>query len=507
MMLNIIRSNRTHALTAILLAAAFVICGIAWTRFFTMAATNPSPVRYVEFETEAGTLAPFQQTCAGPAFIEGDTVWRFCAYTAGRFSTEWGLVRFDLALGKAALRWPLPETAGAQILALAEAPSGDLAVAFGAPDLSAIYLIMRGGGSVWLGVPPAIPARVGGLVWVGERLELAGDDQISSVTVNTNESGAWDASRTIPRPAVCDSETLCALQAAQRTAEGWRLVYALAPVQIGDPQTTFVDFVIQDESGTLTLLDPVALAELDPSQYAINDRGRLMRLGELFDRSPGNAVNWLLVAAPFVLSDESWTRITPPGADASFYFSNYQIESGGLRWIPGLRYPQNVWHVNDWVMLKRADDGIHLAQMGGGSGPALTTSATLLSGGAQTIVLPASDGGYWVLGPHGAYIKADQSLQRTDHLNLLERTTRTFENFGRLRSVSGEFYREKRAIKMAALPMVLLALPVGYLLVFFVRQTRKNTRAWILLLLQMSAIYLILALIFFWWFWQVMDDF
>jgi len=54
---------------------------------------------------------------------------------------------------------------------------------------------------------------------------------------------------------------------------------------------------------------------------------------------------------------------------------------------------------------------------------------------------------------------------------------------------------------------VLLALPLGYLAVFFVRQTRRNTRAWIVLLLQVSVVYLVLATIFFWWFWEIMNDF
>jgi hypothetical protein len=506
-MLKIIRGHYTHILTAILCAAGFLLCGIAWGRFFSVATTHPSPVRYLEFVTDAGTIAPFQQTCAGPGFIQEDTVWRFCAYGPDRFLAQWGMVRADLAAGSAELRWPLPEPPDAQILALAAASSGDLAVAFGAPHLSAIYLIRRDGGVISLGTPGAIPDRVSGLAWAADTLELAGDDQQSGVTIYSRASDQWDAGRALPRPAACGADTLCALQVAEHSAAGWRFVYARTPVDIGDLQAGRIDLIAQTEAGAVEPLPPIPLVDLDPSQYSLDDSGRLTRLGVLFDRSPGNAVNWQVDAAPFVLADSGWTHIMPPQADARFYFSNYRIENGSLHWIPGLRNPQNVWRVNDWVTLRRTRDGLRLARLDGDAGPVLTASSALLNGDAQTNVLPATDGGYWVLGPHGAYLKADQTLQRTDHLNILQRITRAFENFGRLNAVSDEFYHQRRAIKLAAFPVVLLSLPLGYLLVFFVGQTRQDTRAWTKLLLQVSAIYLLLATIFFWWFWQVMSDF
>jgi hypothetical protein len=348
---------------------------------------------------------------------------------------------------------------------------------------------------------------VSGLAWAGDTLELAGDDQQDGVTIYTLASDRWDAGHALPRPASCTSETLCALQVAEYSAAGWRFVYAKAPIDIGDLQAGQIDLVAQTEARAVETLPPVPLVDLAPSQYSLDDGGRLTRLGVLFDRSPGNAVNWQVDAAPFVLADSGWTHIMPPQADAHFYFSNYRIENGRLHWIPGLRSPQNVWRVNDWVTLRRTRDGLRLAWLDGTTGPVLTTSSALLNGDAQTIVLPASNGGYWVLGPHGTYLKTDQSLQRSDHLNILQRISRAFENFGKLNAVSDEFYHQQRAIKLAALPVVLLSLPLGYLMVFFVGQTRKNTRAWTRLLLQVSAIYLLLATIFFWWFWQVMSDF
>jgi len=199
--------------------------------------------------------------------------------------------------------------------------------------------------------------------------------------------------------------------------------------------------------------------------------------------------------------------VTAPLSEASFYFSNYQIEPGGLRWIPGLRYPRHGWQVNQWVTVTASGHGVALASLSGKPGPTLTQNTSfLLSGGALTVVLPASDGGYWVLGPHGAYLKASMSFERADGLSFLERIARAFQNFGRLGAVNQGFYREWRALKMAAFPLVLLSLPFGYLMVFFVR-SRRSTRAWIALLLQVSALYLILAMVFIWWFWEMTGDF
>ncbi len=212
-------------------------------------------------------------------------------------------------------------------------------------------------------------------------------------------------------------------------------------------------------------------------------------------------------AAPLIFPNDFARRLEAPHGEASFYFSNYEIVDDQLRWIPGLRYPLLGWQVGEWMTLQSGEDGVMLARYTDGkSGDPLTTDTTLVKQGA--CVLPASDGGYWILGPYGAYVKADESMSRADSLSLIERVERSFENFGALKSVQDNaFYRERRALKMAALPLVLLSLPVGYLLVVFVRQTRPNTRAWVILLMQVSAVYVVLATIFFWWFWKMTDQF
>jgi hypothetical protein len=511
-MLKTILTNRSYRITAILFVIAVVVCWIAWMRLFTVAVLNPSPVRYFTFITDQGTLNPFRQECNGPSFAEEDVAWRFCAYDAraGRTTLEsgrWGLVRFDLAKGEATLRWPLPETATDQILALARSPAGDLATVWGSPALSAAYLILHEGGVVPLGIPPGAPAQVFGLAWDSQVLELATLDG-GTVTIFRNESGIWKESRLVPPPETCGPGTICALQVARRDTAGWRFLYAAAQAEIGSPEAAEIQVLLDDEHGATSMLGTIPFADLDPSQYRLDDSGRLAGLGALFDRAPGGAVNWAVDAAPYVLHGGTWERVTVPVSEASFYFSNYQIEPGGLRWIPGLRYPQRGWQVNQWVTVMASDSGVALASLSGTPGPTLARdSSFLLSAGAMTVVLPASDGGYWVLGPYGAYLKASLSLERTDGLSFFERIERAAENFGRLGAVNQGFYRGWRALKLAAFPLVLLSLPFSYLMVFFVRQSRKNTRAWITLLLQVSAIYLILAAVFIWWFWKMTGNF
>ena len=503
--------SRRSTITTLIVAAAFVICWLAWMRFFAVAALNPSPARYVEFVAASGEQEQFRQVCSGPAFSQGHRVWRYCQYAPGDFmangaAAQWGLVRFDLDAGKAELDWPLPESPDAQILALAESPLDDLAVAWGSPDLAAVYLVLNGGGVVSLDVPPAA-ADVVGLAWHGDALELVAAAG-PAATIHTNEAGVWAASRAIPAPDACDQGAVCAVQMAYRGDSGWQVAYAVAGAVADGPAATGVDLLLIDESGDAQPLESVALTDLAAGHTVRDDAGALVGLGQLLDRAPGNAVNWLVDSAPFVLRDGVLERVPAPLSNASFYFSNYVIESGGLRWIPGVRYPQRGWHVDEWLTLQSSGDGIALARMGGGDGPVLTNSTPFFErGGTQAGLLPAAGGGYWVLGPYGAYMKVNEALERADGLSLPERIMRAFENFGRLEPVSNSFYHETRLLKMAAFPIVLLSLPTGYLLVFFVRQTRKDRRTWVRLLVEISAVYVVLATVFVWWFWELMGDF
>jgi hypothetical protein len=512
-MIQRIVKDKTYRLTAILFTISFVICWLAWMRFFTAAALNPSPVRYVEFITDSGARAPFRQECAGPSFIHSDQVWRFCGYEsgAGRTALEstaphWGLVRFDLIKGEAVMRWPLPERPDAELLALARAANGDLLTVWGSPDPARAYRITREG-AVPFDLPANLPPQVFGLADAGDRIELvAGDDQAAAIYAYTN--GAWLDPRPVLPPESCGQQVFCSLQAARYDATGWTLVFAAVPTVIDDPARTVVDLLLRGESGAATPLPALDWSALAADQVTLDESGVVQRLGTLFDRAPGGVINWTINDAPLVLQADGWVKIDPPQAAASFYFSNYEILPTGLRWIPGLRFPLSGWQFDSWMTLKSANGGVALAQMHGKSGPTLTSSTVFLIGeGSQTSVLPASSGGYWVLGPYGAYLKVDPAMERADALSFTERIGRAFDNFRRFESVSEDFYREQRVLKMAAFPLLLLSLPTGYLMVFFVRQSGRSRRAWITLLLRVSAVYLALATIFIWWFWEMMGDF
>lgn len=511
--------SRIDSTTAIIFAIAFVICGIAWMRFFWVAATNPSPVRYVEFQTLQGAHDAFRQDCAGPSFVDGDDVWRYCEYddagqNAGLNTAQWGLVRFDLAHGKAQMAWPLPEVPSAQILALAKAPEDDLAVAwgiaaFGTPEVTSMYRILADGGVEALGVPPDMRGRTLGLDWAGDAIELVTfTTDPAVITVSRFQDGTWRARLSQDPPPQCAEDgTQCFPQMAHHTAEGWRFLYVRAPQQVADPASAQLELLLGLEGGPFETHNSFPLSDLKPDQYVLED-GRLVGLDDLFDRSPGNAVNWFPTAAPFMLHGDDWTRLEAPGAGADFYFSNYRIASDHLHWIPGLRSERG-WLLDDWMVIQVSDKGVAVAEMDGRAGATLTADRSIVrDSGAQTSLLPAADGGYWLVGPNGAYVKIGKDMERADDLTILDRIKRAFANFGRLEPVQdGSFYREQKLLKMIAFPLVLLSLPTGYLLVFAVGQARKNTRAWVTLLLRVSALYLALAVIFIWWFWEMTERF
>ncbi len=512
-MFKSILRNRVYLLTALLVVITFVICGVAWLRFFTVAVTNPSPVRYMSFEIEDQLRDPFPQDCVGPAFIELDAVWRYCQYTDVRLidtdqAAQWGFVRFDLAEGVAALRWPLPITPDTQILAFAPNANDQIAVAWGTPTLSAIVILDRSGGTQSLSLPPAVE-QVAGLAWTPDStLELLAPTEAGDLAIfaSSDADAGWENARSLAIPA-CQVDQVCAFQVARYDPTvGWEAIIATAAQQITDLAQATITFTTIDENMQMVRLGSATLAELAPAQYAVDDAGQLQRLGSLFDRSPGNVINWQMEAAPFMLNDAGAQQLMSPEEEASFYFSNYQIVDNHLSWIPGLRHPSFSWYMGDWMTLREGEDGLFLATYDGAAGNTLA-GASFLKQGTQACILPASDGGYWVLGPYGAYVKASEEMSRADSLTIIERIERTFANFSRFDTVSDDFYREQRALKIAAFPLILLSLPVGYLLIFYVRRTRSNPRAWIPLLLQVSAVYLIVATLFFWWFWELMGDF
>jgi hypothetical protein len=351
--------------------------------------------------------------------------------------------------------------------------------------------------------------NIAGMAWVGDALELV-NDHGDTVLVHVFQDGAWAAPRPVTRPAPCgDQRWLCVLQLAYHGDEGWRLLYATVRRQITDPDTVRINMLLADESGTTftTRARPVPLSYLGTDLYTLQGE-QLIRLGYFVDRAPGNVVNWTVGSPPLLWSDDIWFRMKVPFPTTSLDHGDYQVRRDGLRWIPVMRYPQHAWQLDRWLKVQSSPEGPTLAELGGTPGPVLTSNTAFLEkGGIQTSVLPAPDGGYWVLGPYGSYLKVDESLARVDGLNLLERVRRAFDNFGRYRPYNENFYRNLALLKALAFPVVLLALPWGYLLAVLARQTPRFQLPWIALLVRVSAFYLILATIFMWWFWETMDGF
>ncbi len=495
---------RLDKLTVAIFAIAFFLCWVAWMRFFYVAATNPSPARYTELVQQGEKLDPFRQTCTGPAFVDQeDVIWRYCNYEEGA-DAAWGMTRFDLDKSKARLDWPLPETPDTQIQALARSDSGDLAVAWGSPDVHAIYRLNESGGVETIPLPAA--GQIVGFAWNGDALNLLAVSE-AGPALHVYGDGAWNDPIPIPRPAICSEAAVCSLQLANQQSDGWWLLYAVLP-GVADEGVTLL---ASDQSGAAGPVGTIPISDLSEGQVVRGDAGTVTGLGTLFDRSPGGALNWGLNGAPYQWQNGQITRLeTPALADPqSFYASDYVIQPSGLEWIPGVSFPQRAWQLDDrWLTLRRTEDGMAVSELGGKLRKTLTTDTSFLDRrGTQTELLPAASGGYWVMGQHGMFIKVSDSLERADTMNVFERVVRTFENFGELSVYNDDFYREQRALKMIAFPLVLLSLPAGYLLVFFVRQARKNTRAWINLLVRVSAIYLMLVTIFMWWFWETMNTF
>ena len=514
------RTSGKTIFTWLVFLIAFVICGVAWMRFFSGALLNPSPVRYVAFTDEGGDREHFNQRCQGPAFVQGDIVWRFCAY-GSHPEDPWGLVQFDLRRGQAALLWPAARPQNAQVLSFVQSSAGDLAVAWGMPEVAGVDLVRRVGGITPLGMPPEVPGDLTAMTWRENTLELVFSTE-SSLHIVAHDGVRWSDPHAIPLPEICTAETLCTLQIATYTPGGWQFLYASAPpgmavdpagatnTESGTESSPTLDLLVMLEDGRITSEGQIALAELAPDFTMTSDDGVLTGIGVFFDRAPGGMVNWSVDGAPLRLYGSGWEATHQPEVEGgvSFYFSNYEITGTSLRWIPGIRFPQQAWLLDQWMSVRTTSDGMGLFTMTGLASDTLAQDHGAITGEpTQTCIVPAAEGGYWIMGADGAYLRASANMDRADGLTLLERIERVFASFGSLQPVQSDFYTEQSEIKVLALPLVLLSLPVGYLLVFFVRQTRRERSAWIGILIRVSLAYTVLALVFIWWFWETMRRF
>jgi hypothetical protein len=162
----------------------------------------------------------------------------------------------------------------------------------------------------------------------------------------------------------------------------------------------------------------------------------------------------------FERGDPGWWPIAaPPGVDSPGPDEvDGLLGPSGLSALPRFAQGGVVWTrvPAGWIGIRASADGPSALRPTGSRGGLLATSRWL---SAEAHLVPADDGGLWLLGAFGTFVQVGPDLARADGLGPVERVTRLYADFGRLRRFD-DFYLEYPELKMAVLPLVLLLWPL-----------------------------------------------
>lgn len=538
-------ARRRRGVMLLCCALATALCLGAWGRLGYVAVAHPSPWQSVVWRLPDGSTGQGEVgiLCWWNAFQQGDVVYRWpCADREGEGRHY--VVAFDLRARTATVRWELPSSGipADRFAAVAPGPGDDLTVL---PERESRVYRLRADGQVEdLGpFPDATVSRIVGMAWVGTRLELL---VLSGDTVNLigYEPGqGWGAPRALPAPDSCTVEHSCALLTATPTGPGWRLLYGRAPRRPPDPQQVVAELFLADVDGRVQQTDTLALQprQQRPSvgprragQYTVADDGTLRWDWNSVDRTPGNVLNaggygttlrlrpdGILQAIP-PLSPELLASRTRPDrsgpapdlAEGAPLCTSYQLDDDRLRWLPlftrGLLTGGNrVLLLDDrWVVLRQTDGGLRLEERETDDRATLRRRGPMVLGGAAEAMswdcvlaplLPATDGGYWLLDGYGHHLRIGADLARADSLPLRERVRLLFAGFGEYRD---DFHREHPLRKQVGIVFLLGGWPLltGALLLWRRggQPYPEDWRAWVF---RSAFLCLVLGGLIWRWFW------
>jgi hypothetical protein len=470
--------------------------------------TEPPPARAVTFVTPRGVLEEEQPPpCAGSAFALGQHVWQICRRSAGT-----ALVRFDLERGLGEIFWPLGAGAkgarGPALSALARHRKGDLAVATTGGEL---LQVLQTGGMRRLGRA----RRVAGMAWVGDRLELVEGGDAGPVIRSHTRGEGW-STRAAPGVPPAETGQAVRLELAYRSGGRWNFLFVRVPRDARPGQAVKVDLLQGTERQAPMVVETVQLR----GRFRLDGRGRAGILAAVVDPAPGGAVipSEVLPALPLRRDRERWSPVALPLSHkrGRFWHFDYKAEPQGLRSIPRTASEPLAFFVRGLWLELAGERTVRLRKVGGrgggssdssdssdgsrhgGSGPALTRRQWLSPG---IRVLPAADGGYWVLGANSRrYIKVDASLRRADTQLLWDRVTRALRHPP---PPGADTIPDGLApVRRLVLPVVVLLFPLLVLVLLLVGRSRRaggRSRRFLLA----SLLYLLCSGGLGWWFWQL----
>lgn len=489
------------------LGVAFLLFG--FVRLAWVAVSNTPPARFTTYMTnDCPYEPPSWPTCSGdPRFVDGDHVWAFCISSLDLYPWKTGMVRFDLANRRADMLWPFPDHEAHELHGFTKHPSGDIAVAIRSGD---VYRLGADGGVTNLELPG--PRTVGGsivaIAWVGDGLEVVTGGRARPSVHRLPAGGGWSSAPL--EQLECSEGQLCMLQAAARESTGWRLWYVHWPSRIAAGELSEAEIV---EVAPSRRVRRVARFALDPERdyYQDTDGSLRSRLRQFLDRSMGNVVfldHRDELDEPWELDADGWSPRTlpdswPPEPGWYRHREDYIVHSERLEPVPAWGDVHRSLHrVRDrWIQSSSRNRELTLRTADGQPGPVLVNDPWISS---RMLIAPASEGGYWLLGPYGTHLRVDTDLARADVPGFFDRFFLLYNNFHHL-AWYNDFWLNASWLKMCVLPLLLLfPFIVSVLLAVLCFTRRKSLNEELVKTLFPYAIAYVLAWCCFgWWFWKL----
>lgn len=471
----------------------------AWVQLMTVALLQPPPWQQLTWLTPAGSPSADQNglVCYGNTVHRGTMVLRWPCEEPNRTGQIYGVV-VDLAARTATARWPIIGTMGPSLrpLALAVGPGDDLALLV--DGTRQLFRLQQDGQVVDLGVPPGLlGARLLGLAWEGQRLDVAMVLENGHRVVSYQEPMGWGRPRDLNLPGVCGQRGVCAALAAWPAVDGWLVLYGRAPERPAIPQEVVADLFLVDLDGRVQPSGSIGLRRYQPDNrlsprssghYSLTSDGLLSWRWNSVDRSPGNVINdagYGTTLRP--LPDGSLVEIPPPPRAALLSISapdraefldgnplctTYSIEHNHLVWQPLVTRSgafasdlRAILVADHWVVMRQTDRSLALEEWSTDAssrlrrqGPVILniTPDTAPFDCVVAPLIPAADGGFWLFDRSGRYLQMDANLHRTDSLALLQRLDLFFTAFGR---GTNAFHLEWPWLKQAAILVALFGWP------------------------------------------------
>lgn len=515
-------------------ALATIVWLIAWGRLGAVALTQPSRWQNSTVTLASGQAVADRRTfaCRLNAFQRGNLIYRTC----DRDGLGAHVVAFDANQRAIVARWDLSKSflPPRWFTAVAADPAGVLTVL---EDESGVAARLHDDNTVEELPPIPLDGIPYGFGWQGDRLGLvaARFEATGSVpTLTTYTPGAgWSAPTPLPAPACGDGLT-CTPLVATPTAQGWATYYARAPRQPADPAQVAADILLVTAEGATQVTQTVALTAASRA-YQIED-GQLRWSSRFADRSAGNILNYggfvslqhrtdgkfsVLPTPPDDLFGPRDDSPFAPKPELSALTASYELAPDRLIWRPTYNRggfagatERALLLADRWLILRKNTRGIYLEERPRdptasyppdtftARGPLLLgQQADLLSlSDFSAPLLPATGGGYWLLGRHDESLRIGPDLRRLDDRNPVARLGLLFSDFGG--GLDDKFHRTGIWPKRLAIAWPLVAWPLlASVALLRGRRAHDDEAAPLIRLHRAATLYLVCALLAAYWFW------